>query len=85
MCRTCEEFGDHKDHKRGLLRDEVNMLKAILKKSEGRLSKFIDTIENSLRDFEKYIKNLYNVQLILHRFLELKTHFLLTATHSWIP
>ncbi|CCD63333.1 RING-type domain-containing protein [Caenorhabditis elegans] len=53
MCRTCEEFGDHKDHKRGLLRDEVNMLKAILKKSEGRLSKFIDTIENSLRDFEK--------------------------------
>ncbi|CAI2358006.1 unnamed protein product [Caenorhabditis sp. 36 PRJEB53466] len=37
MCRTCEEFGVHKGHERGLLQDESERIRQMLRNAEEKL------------------------------------------------
>lgn len=52
MCRTCEEFGNHKGHTRGLLQEEAAKMRTVLNNSETKLENFCDSIQSCIEQYK---------------------------------
>lgn len=53
MCRTCEEFGVHKGHEKGLLQEECTKLRELMRKARGKLDDAYLKVSENLDGLQK--------------------------------